>query len=396
MNRILSLLFVIALIQGCQSNKAITTAQTEIESIRQQFAPDKRVALVNLEPKMQSGALVITGETNVPEAMNSLSERLTQLGLSPNMQVNTLPDPALDGKIYGIAQPSAANLRSKPGHSQELATQAMLGTPLRVWKEENNWYLVQTPDQYLAWLDPGGFVPMTEEEFQDWQSAKKVVYLSDFGFALSEPEADAARVSDLLAGNILLDLGQEQGYAKIGYPDGRIGYVPADAVMPYKEWLDSRNPTAEQIITTAKTMMGRPYLWGGTSGKAMDCSGFTKTAFYLNGLLLPRDASQQVHTGTDIPFDNTLTNLQAGDLLFFGRKATAEQKEKITHVGIYIGDGRMIHSGASNGGIRIESLRPSDSDFAEERFSSLVRAKRVLDKPGDNGVKWLKDVEGYQ
>ncbi len=395
MRRFIFLLLLVGLTQSCQQDQVLSSAIAQIEAVRSQFAPDKRVALLNLEPKMQAGQLVITGETNLPVALDSLTNRFNQLGLSPKMEVRLLPDTSLQGEIYGIVRPSAANLRSKPGHSEELATQATLGTPLHILKEENHWYLVQTPDGYLAWLDPGGMVPMTETAFQQWQSAAKVVYLPDFGFALAQPQEEAVRISDLLAGNILLDLGQEAGYAKVGYPDGRVGFVPSDAVMPYQEWLDSRNPTVEQIITTAKTMMGRPYLWGGTSGKAMDCSGFTKTTFYLNGLLLPRDASQQVHTGVEIPTDSTLTNLQAGDLLFFGRKATAEQKEKITHVGIYLGNGRMIHSGASNGGIRIESLRPGDPDFAEDRLSSLVKAKRILDQPGENGVRWLRDLWGY-
>jgi cell wall-associated NlpC family hydrolase len=56
--------------------------------------------------------------------------------------------------------------------------------------------------------------------------------------------------------------------------------------------------TEASLVATARTLMGAPYLWGGTSAKGMDCSGFTKTIYLMNGLILPRDASQQVHVGT--------------------------------------------------------------------------------------------------
>ncbi|MCO6479560.1 MAG: C40 family peptidase, partial [Phaeodactylibacter sp.] len=287
---------------------------------------------------------------------------------------------------------SACNIRSEPRHSAELSTQATLGTPLRLYKESEGWYLVQTPDDYLGWLDPGGFVSMTEAEYQEWQQAEKVVYLPDYGFSTAEPTSGQQRVSDLLAGNILAYLGSEGGFSQLQYPDGRVAYVPDGEVMNYELWLASRNPDTDNIIETAFRFMGRPYLWGGTSGKGVDCSGFTKTVFYLNGLLLPRDASQQVHVGVPVETDTTLAGLQPGDLLFFGRKATEEKPERITHVAIYLGAGKIIHS---SGIVKVESLRRTDPDFTEHRLNSLVRARRMLQKPEDNGVPPLKEVPLY-
>ncbi len=387
------LLLLTVLLLSCRQQETLPPeVESILEKIRQAHAPDKRVALFDISADREAGQVVLNGETNLPEAMRALEDSLREAGFSPDNRIRLLPDSGLEGRTYGVVNLSACNIRSEPRHSAELSTQATLGTPLRVYKKSDGWYLVQTPDDYLGWLDPGGFVSMTEAAYREWQQAEKVVYLPDNGFSLAGPASGQQRVSDLLAGNILAYLGSEGGFSKLQYPDGREAYVPDEEVMNYELWLASRTPDTETIIETAFRFMGRPYLWGGTSGKGVDCSGFTKTVFYLNGLLLPRDASQQVHVGVPVETDTTLAGLQPGDLLFFGRKASEEKAEKITHVAIYLGDGKIIHS---SGIVKVESLRRTDPDFTEHRLNSLVRARRMLQKPEENGVPPLKEVPLY-
>ena len=125
-------------------------------------------------------------------------------------------------------------------------------------------------------------------------------------------------------------------------------------------------------------------MWGGTSMKAVDCSGFTKTVYFLNGVILARDASQQCYTGDDVDIkeytDNNnysveaLGNLKKGDLIFFGTKATPEKKERITHVGIYIDNGKFIHSATR---VKENSLIPSDSDYYDGS-KRMIRAQRII------------------
>ena len=387
-------ILMLVLLFSCEKQEGLPPEIDAIlENIRQAHAPDKRVALFDISAEQEGDKIVLTGESNLPEALRSLEDSLQKAGFPALNRIKLLPDPLLQGKTYGVVTLSACNIRSEPRHSAELATQSTLGTPLRVYKESEGWFLVQTPDGYLGWLDPGGFVAMTEAEYRQWQQAEKVAYLPDQGFSLAAPATGAQRVSDLLAGNILLYQGSEGGFSKLQYPDGRAAYVPDEDVMNYELWLASRDPSAEKIIETAFRFMGRPYLWGGTSGKGVDCSGFTKTVFYLNGLLLPRDASQQVHVGVPVETDTTLAGLQPGDLLFFGRKATEDKPEKITHVAIYLGEGKIIHS---SGIVKVESLRRADPDFTEYRLNSFVRARRMLQDPGQNGVPPLKEVPQYK
>ena len=80
-------------------------------------------------------------------------------------------------------------------------------------------------------------------------------------------------------------------FHRLQLPDGRVGYA-------HLEFVDTdEGSDIGSILATAKQYMGVPYLWGGTSPKGYDCSGFTKSVFETNGYMLPRDASLQVHVG---------------------------------------------------------------------------------------------------
>ena len=164
--------------------------------------------------------------------------------------------------------------------------------------------------------------------------------------------------------------------------------------MGLEDWKSQHQaaPTSESMIRVAKTYLGRPYLWGGTSANGMDCSGFTKTVMFQHGWLLPRDASQQVNVGKPVDTDTTLKDLLPGDFLFFGRQATESQPEKVTHVAIYTGEGKIIHAA---GYIRIQSLIRGDSTFTEYRLKSLLKATRPLAPPKEHGIHSLADISYF-
>ncbi len=356
--------------------------QDSIDEVRQQYAPDRRVAVFQVEADEHG---VLTGKTNLPEAKSDLLKKLADAGLKYQDSIQVLPAAALGEQIYGVVNLSVANIRSQPRDAAELATQALLGMPLKVLDKDRGWYLVQTPDHYIAWLDWGGFQRMNQSDFAAWEGAEKIIVLSPYTFSYEKTDTEGQTVSDLVAGDLLKMLDENGEFYYVQYPDGRTAYVNKTDARPYAEWLASLTISEDKLVSAAKRMMGLPYLWGGTSYKGVDCSGFTKTIYLLNGWVLPRDASQQVHSGNLVDTDNGFDKLRPGDLLFFGTRAGENTTEKVTHVGMWIGNGEFIHA---SGKVRVSSMdvgAPNYDEFEKNRF---IRAKRLLGNA--QGVQQLK------
>lgn len=118
-----------------------------------------------------------------------------------------------------------------------------------------------------------------------------------------------------------------------------------------------------KAIATAKTNLGVKYKWGGTTRKGFDCSGLVKTSYAKAGKTLPRTAAQMFKKGKKV----STKSLKAGDLLFYN---TGSRKGKITHVSIYMGNGKMIHASSSKG-VSIISI---NSSYWKPKF---MGAKRI-------------------
>lgn len=346
-----------------------------VAEVKEEYAPDKRVALFDITTEQTGDHVVLKGESNLPDAIEALKMRLVADSIPFTDSIQVLPAAHLGKNTKGIINISVANLRSNPSHSSELATQATLGTIVNVFKKEDNWYYVQTPDNYLAWVDDGGFELVDEQKAENWNRDEKIIYTKTYGHAYVAPHEDAPIVSDLTAGSLLTVVNYADENYIVRFPDGRNAYVDRNEAKPYNDWLKNRNATNETLVATAQKLMGVPYLWGGTSTKGVDCSGFTKTVYFLNGMVIPRDASQQVRTGKHIDSLRKFENLQKGDLLFFGREASDTTPEKVVHVGMWIGNDEFIHS---SGKVRVSSTDKGAKNYDEYNLNRYLRTKRIF------------------
>lgn len=275
---------------------------------------------------------------------------------------------------YGVVHISVCNLREEGKFTSGMSTQALLGMPVKVL-QYNGWYEIQTPDDYTGWVHRMVITPMSKERYDEWNRAEKIVVTSHYGFAYEKPDESSQPVSDVVAGNRLKWEGSKGHFYQVSYPDGRKAYLSKSISQPEAEWRASLKQDVESIIETAYSMMGIPYLWAGTSSKGVDCSGLVRTVFFMHDIIIPRDASQQAYVGEHIDIAPDFSNVKRGDLVFFGRKATAERKEGISHVGIYLGNKQFIHA---LGDVHVSSMNPSDQNYDEFNTKRLLFAVRFL------------------
>lgn len=382
-------LFLLILILNIYPQTTMEKIETIISSTKENYAPDKRTILFNINIQKVSDTFVLQGETTSKIALDNLINNLNEQNIEFKNEIELLPSSKLKDKFFAIVNLSVANLRTEPKHPAELATQALLGTVLQVYKEKDNWFLVQTPDEYLSWVDDDGIFLLNEDELKEWTNSEKLVFINLYGTVRESIDNNSNIVSDVVAGNILKKESELDNHFLVSFPDGRKGYLPKSDLIEYNNWINSFSFEKENIITTANLFMGVPYLWGGTSIKGFDCSGFTKTVYFLNGIILPRDASQQVHVGELVDSEKDFEKLEKGDLIFFGFKATEEKKERITHVGIYIGDKKFIHAA---GRVKINSFDKNSEIYSDLRYKMYIRTKRILSSLNKNGVYTLNSL----
>lgn len=200
---------------------------------------------------------------------------------------------------------------------------------------------------------------------------------------------DKGRVADVLQ--------QKNGWYKVKFAHGTIGWVHGDFVRPTSPTATDPAPkpkaapaasgSAAALISTAKDQMGVPYSWGGTSRGGFDCSGFVQYVFAKHGVNLPRTSISQSQIGQKVARED----LQPGDLIFFITRGS-----RVSHVGIFIGNGQFIHASSGGGQVRIDNL---SKDYYNKRYAGARRVGKfnsgVLDTARKElGQKAIPEYEG--
>ncbi|MDE6278248.1 MAG: C40 family peptidase [Muribaculaceae bacterium] len=358
------------------SIKALERASAIVEEVKAAHAPDKRQTVYEIKAYNDpDGGITVGGKTSSAEARGALVAQMNASGHDWTDRIVLLPD-----TLWAQPHISVACLRTGPAHAAEMASQAIMGMPLRVLEKEGGWYRVQTPDGYIAWVTDSSVEPKTAAEMKAWRSARRYIVTAPYQTrAYTTAQASGLRdvVSDLVNGNIVEAVeapgAVENGRVLVQLPDGRRGFAPIADLTPIEVWAD-QNFDPEKILDIAYSMEGTPYLWGGTSVKSLDCSGLAKVSYLSNGIILMRDASQQALTGTRIEAKDW-RDCRAGDLLFFGNAKTG----KITHVAIYDHDGKYVHS---SGRVKRNSVDPDDPSYLTTPFLHAVRIAGNEETPG--------------
>lgn len=304
-------------------------------------------------------------------------------------------------KRMAVVELSTIYMRQQPDYESALETQELMGTVVEIVGEKSYWREIVSPQPYRAWATEKGLVEMSEEEIKAYEAAPKVMFTELYGHIYERASMKSATICDLVGGDILRIEGSKGKWAEVMLPSGRRGFVPKNQLSEHKGFKSIAQgegsaesipaEDTEKIIAEAMKLLGSPYLWGGMSAKGVDCSGLVRISHIRNGYLLPRNASQQINCGDKVQMkidqgfwnaenrkdaasvqremEQRVSSLERGDLVFFGTPASAPgQKHRVTHVGIYIGEGRIIHSSHM---VRINSLLPEDEDYYENSWRLL-------------------------
>jgi hypothetical protein len=244
-------------------------------------------------------------------------------------------------------------------------TQLLVGEPVVVRGERDGWSEILAPwqrstgrpDGYPGWVRTAhlGDLVTPSDRPRAWVVSRTALCTTDRG----EPE-------ELSVGTVLSVDGLDGETVTVRLPDERRGTLRLSSVRT----ADAGTPaTADAVLAVARSFVGLRYLWGGTSGWGVDCSGLVHLAWRSQGVLLPRDAHEQA----DSPLveDVALDAVRPGDLYFFARPG-----ERVYHVGFVTrpvadsGERWMLH--APEGGELVE-----DAPLAPHRAETLVGARRV-------------------
>lgn len=363
---------------------AQTDAEKINESVKKQYAPDSRQALWEVIVQTTADGVVAKGKTTERNAYLTFKSLMENNRIEYKDSIIVYPD-----NRWGLVRISVASLRGGAKHSAEIVSQALMGTPLRLLERAGEWWRVQTPDGYISYIPSSSIVEKTPEQMYKWRQSERLVVKSlDQIRVYATPDNYSCRnmITDLVNGCIVE--GQvNNDKIEIVLPDGRKGWLNMTDVEPITTWA-SQKFDSNKILEVAYSLMGTPYLWGGMSTKALDCSGLARVCYFANGIILMRDASQQAKTGLRIEPENW-RECKRGDLLYFGNAKT----KRVTHVGIYDKDGGYVHS---SGRVKYNSIDPESSVYLKTPFLLAVRIDGQIGTDGIINVAnhpWYFNIE---
>jgi hypothetical protein len=237
----------------------------------------------------------------------------------------------------GICSLSLLPLRSEPSSKSEMVSQLLFGEIYNILEESEEWFFVENQsDKYRGWINHLQFEPLLELPLSSKLLGNFPFVINNFPFVKAlnlEKNENVLLPTAAIVYDFYFEV--QQFHFKL---NGMRYLVQTETKI-------ENFSTMSDVLKLAMEFLNVPYLWGGKSAFGIDCSGFTQILYKTMGIQLPRDAWQQAAIGKSKTF---LEEILAGDLLFFGDEA-----EKITHVGMAIGDNKIIHAA---GKVRIDAL----------------------------------------
>ncbi len=256
----------------------------------------------------------------------------------------------------GTVTATSLNVRSGPSTSNSIITAISNGTRVTILSESNGWYNVRLPDGRTGWAS-GQYISTAAGTGTVTATSLNV---------RTGPSTSNTIITTIPNGTRVTILGDSGNWYNVRLPDGRIGWVSKDYIKPDGAQTNTKQQKIDAVIAAAKAQLGMPYVFGGASPKdgGFDCSGLTQYSFGQAGYIIDRVSSAQATNGISVP----KSEIKPGDLVFF----SINQNGIVDHVGIYLGNGQMIHSPKPGDTVKTVSINTS---YWQQRY---VTARRII------------------
>ena len=248
-----------------------------------------------------------------------------------------------------VVRASIAPMHIESRVSSPQTSQRLAGHTVEVLEIAGDWLRVRGEDGYDGWMHRGYVLGDGDE--RPSQATRRTLSL---GCVARDAMTGSSRALPLAAWL------------------ARTESLVTGSAIEAQERLTTFPRTAGAVARTAvERFAGTPYQWGGVTPWGADCSGLTQTTFWLHGVSLPRDAWQQAEVGDDA--GTKAASWLPADLLFFSDRAD----KRVTHVGIALGESRMVHLALGRGGYAVERLDATDDAYVVALMARFVAARRV-------------------
>ncbi|HNQ94145.1 MAG TPA: SH3 domain-containing C40 family peptidase [Anaerolineales bacterium] len=303
---------------------------------------DKRVTVFDVKVDSDSnGTLTLSGRVLHKSQLDEIHR------IFPDVKLDTASVRILhtDANERVHVATNLTGLHEKPTFRVPLLSELPYGTELEVLEEEGKWVFVRQTDGYLGWA----YRPYLGEGLAPASTHLVIAPVIELR---AEPNAVSEVVTRLVSGTGVTilsgDEGEEtrDGWSKVRA--NRVGWVESHHLRALDDISQSVDEKRVMLESDSQRMIGVPYLWGGSSGNGIDCSGFAQLLHRWIGIEIPRDADMQCNAAKPVepPYE-------LGDLIFFSE----DDDKHITHVGMSLGGSRMIHSSRSHNGVYVDDLQ---------------------------------------
>jgi gamma-D-glutamyl-L-lysine dipeptidyl-peptidase len=319
-----------------------------IQKIIQKFARklvDDRLCIFSVGVKsLDSEQLVLNGRVLEAANLQALSEALSKP--YPGLRVDSSGVQILrqPGNHLLAVGTNLTSVHTATSFGAEMSNQMVFGERVEVLEEQGQWVYVRQMDGYLGWT----YKPyLTDTKLP----TPTHIVLAPAVELRAEAESHAPIVSRSFCGTFVKVESIKGGWAHVAASVA--GWMPLTDLRALDTLPQTDDVRRKQILVDAQRLIGVPYLWGGTTGNGIDCSGFARLLHRWVGIELPRDADMQ-----SVQSKHVGPPCQPGDLFFFGED---DSERRITHVGISMGDWKVMHSSRSRNGVYLDDLQENES-----------------------------------